>query len=136
MEIGPDDLLAGEAVLLTEHATALLPAEAEGYEAIDGSLHLTNYRLKFKSNSAAQNPTDFTIFLPIMSGLEDGLRGKLRVLLPKGKHIDFLLSDSASFMSSVNAARARAKELDLDEIWNDVLNEPTKMGDFVVAPDH
>jgi hypothetical protein len=146
------NLFPGEVVLLSKGANALLPAGKNvsggflarkvpaligpaDHDYVGGRLHLTNYRLKFKSHAVGQ-PVQFTIFLPTIDAVADVSRlvlRKLRVVFPAAKYIEFVMWGIPAFIAALDAARERAKELDWDKIAIDIKNEADKIGDWAVS---
>lgn len=90
MEITKDDLFVGEKVLLSKSANSVIKLNNfslkdisnsiekamaiigfAGEEAIGGQLHLTNYRLIFKSHPANRVKGKFSIFLNTIKSVKD-----------------------------------------------------------------
>jgi hypothetical protein len=75
--VRPDELLLSR--LAFDHA---LGAGLRGTEAIGGTLHVTSYRLVFKSHAVNRAAGEFSIFLPTvreMRNTSSGLRRQLEV---------------------------------------------------------
>lgn len=91
MSLGDDDLLPGERPIQSKAANAVISMseyglEQRGYhgamglvgmkgqEAIGGKLHLTSYRLLFKSHGMNRATGSVSIYLPTITKLEDRSR--------------------------------------------------------------
>ncbi len=82
MKIKPEDLFSGEQLILTKNANAEVSFKAYGLkkipghysntnEHVGGQLHLTNYRLVFKSHSLNRLRGKFSIFLSTINQVQD-----------------------------------------------------------------
>ncbi len=91
MKLADDDLLPGERPIESKAANAVISLseyglERRGYhagmglvgmkgqEAVGGRLHLTSYRLLFKSHGMNRATGSVSIYLPTVAGLEDRSR--------------------------------------------------------------
>ncbi|MFJ4584946.1 hypothetical protein [Streptomyces echinatus] len=124
MALRPGDLLPGEAVQLTKKANAVVKVDEagltrfshdglmwtvrmQGSEAIGGQLHVTNYRLVFCSHFANRARGQFSIFLPVISGLRDTSRGiKRQIEVATGTHrFTFVVWGIPALMAAVEGLR-------------------------------
>jgi hypothetical protein len=99
VSMGPDELLPGENAVLAKNANALIRADEHGLsrlaydhvlgaaglrgvDGIGGRLHLTNYRLVFKSHAANRVRGTFSVFLPTVRearNTSSGIKRQLEV---------------------------------------------------------
>lgn len=126
MKVEESELLPGERVILSKPANAIIrlddyglgrfPADqlmrAMGYaglEAIGGRLHLTSYRLLFKSHRVNRVTGSFSIYLPTITGLADRskwLAKKLEVTT-RNQVFDFVIWGVPAFIAAVQAQSAQ-----------------------------
>lgn len=95
MSLSKDELLPGEDVVLNKNVNAIIridehglsrfafdhvmnAAGLRGVEALGGQLHLTNYRLVFKSHSINRVKGVFSIFLPTLREVRNTSSGVKR----------------------------------------------------------
>lgn len=126
MKVEDADLLPGERVLLSKPANAVIrldeyglsrfPADQlmwvagfAGKEAIGGKLHLTNYRLLFKSHRVNRLTGLFSIFLPTITGLHDRSRWIVRKLevTTRLQSFEFVVWGVPAFISTLQAQAAQ-----------------------------
>jgi hypothetical protein len=126
MKVDDADLLPGERVVLSkpanavirldEHGLSCLPADQlmrvmgfAGKEAVGGRLHLTNYRLLFKSHRVNRLTGAFSIFLPTITGLHDGSRwiAKKLQVATRLQTFEFVVWGVPAFISTIQAQAAQ-----------------------------
>lgn len=122
MKIDDSDLLPGERVILSkpanavirldEHGLSRLPADQlmrvmgfAGKEAIGGKLHLTSYRLLFKSHQVNRLTGAFSLYLPTITGLHDRSRwiAKKLEVATRLQTFEFVVWGVPAFISSIQA---------------------------------
>lgn len=126
MKVEASDLLPGERVLLSkpanavirldEHGLSRLPADPlmrvmgfAGKEAIGGRLHLTSYRLLFKSHRVNRLAGQFSIFLPTITALHDRSRwiAKKLEVVTRLQSLEFVVWGVPAFISTIQAQAAQ-----------------------------
>jgi hypothetical protein len=126
MKVEDADLLPGERHLLSKPANAVIrldeyglsrfPADQlmwvagfAGMEAIGGKLHLTNYRLLFKSHRVNRLTGQLSIFLPTITGLHDRSRWIVRKLevITRLQSFEFVVWGVPAFISTIQAQAAQ-----------------------------
>ncbi|WP_051767241.1 hypothetical protein [Streptomyces sp. NRRL S-37] len=124
MNLDEADLLPGEILLLTKNANAVVDVQEAGLsrfafdglmwtvgmggqEAIGGRLHLTNYRLVFKSHRFNRLRGKFSIFLPTIRSVRNASFGPTRqVEVMTGiQSFAFVLWGVPRFMTAIEEAR-------------------------------
>jgi hypothetical protein len=122
MKVEDADLLPGERVVLSkpanavirldEHGLSRFPADHlmrvtgfAGKEAIGGKLHLTNYRLFFKSHRVNRLTGAFSIFLPTITGLHDRSRwiAKKLEVATRLQTFEFVVWGVPAFIATIQA---------------------------------
>jgi hypothetical protein len=122
MNIDDSDLLAGERVVLSKPANAIIrldehglsrfPADQlmrvmgyAGKEGIGGRLHLTNYRLLFKSHRVNRLTGAFSIYLPTITALHDRSRwiAKKLEVATRLQTFEFVVWGVPAFISAIQA---------------------------------
>lgn len=102
-----------------------------GKEAIGGKLHLTNYRLIFKSHPLNRVTGKFSIFFPtIISVLDTSqfLTKKIEVATHT-QNFEFILWGIPSFIQAINSASNGLTETQKTDIKNYVKKDYEKVGD-------
>lgn len=126
MNIEESDLLPGERMILSKGANAVirldqyglsrLPADQimrligfAGKEAIGGKLHLTSYRLLFKSHRVNRVVGSFSIFLPTITALHDRSRwiAKKVEVATRMQSFEFVIWGVPAFIGAVQAQAAQ-----------------------------
>jgi hypothetical protein len=123
MDIQQSDLFAGERVLLSKAANSIikindyglkrLPFDQlmplvgfQGKEAIGGKLHLTNYRIIFKSHSINRLRGKFSVFLPTIQDIRDTSQfiSKKMAVIPQTQTFEFVIWGIPALMKEINSA--------------------------------
>ncbi|MBC5793935.1 hypothetical protein H5968_01925 [Sphaerospermopsis sp. LEGE 00249] len=102
-----------------------------GKEAIGGKLHLTNYRLIFKSHPLNRVTGKFSIFLPTINSVLDTsqfLTKKIEVSTHT-QNFEFILWGIPSFIQAINSASNSLTETQKTDIKNYVKKDYEKVGD-------
>lgn len=149
MEITNDDLLLGEKVFLSKNTNAVikisdyglkkLPGGIDktlsligfgGKEAIGGQLHLTNFRLIFKSHPANRLKGKFSIFLSTIITVKD-----ISVFLSKkieiktlGQSYEFVVWGIPLLMQEINKEKNAINDKQLLELKNLLTSDYSKIG--------
>ena len=146
--IAPDELYPGETLIRSVGTNVLLPLHpnagnpdakpyvmgASASRRVLGILHLTNYRLKFKS--AEEPAVSFSIFLRAIARADNTsflLVRKFRVTMKDDTHIDFVMWGIRSFLKVLNTTRTQAASLNWETIGADIVAAEGKAGDGMVA---
>lgn len=126
MKLQDEDLLPGERLVITKPANAMirrddyglsaLPGEHAlkllgyaGQEALGGKLHLTNYRLLFKSHRVNRVVGAFSIYLPTITGLNDRSRwlAKKLEVVTRMQSFEFVVWGLPAFIRTIQAQSAQ-----------------------------
>jgi hypothetical protein len=126
MNNAPDDLLAGENVILSKNANSIISLDQyglsrfafdqlmwavgmQGKEAVGGRLHLTNFRLIFKSHPVNRVTGKFSILLPTIQDVRNTsafLTRKIEVIT-KMQRFEFVVWGIPELIEAIKAAQAR-----------------------------
>lgn len=148
MNINDEDLFDNERLIQTKNANAIIKVDEyglsqfafdqlmwtvgmEGHEAIGGRIHLTNYRLIFKSHALNRVKGKFSIFLPTVKDMKDEsgfISKKIAVSTPM-QHFDFVIWGVPEFISKINAAKNALSPTQTKYIRNTALKEHKKCGE-------
>jgi hypothetical protein len=123
MDIQQSDLFDGERVLLSKAANSIikindyglkrLPFDQlmplvgfQGKEAIGGKLHLTNYRIIFKSHSINRLRGKFSVFLPTIQDVRDTSQfiSKKMAVITQTQTFEFVIWGIPALMKEINSA--------------------------------
>jgi len=88
----------------------------DGKEAIGGKLHLTNYRLIFKSHALNRVTGKFSIFLPTIQELNNRssvVVKKVEVVTPTQSY-EFVVWGIPSFIEAITSARNRLTQKEIE----------------------
>jgi len=146
--IAPDEFYPEETLIRSVGTNVLLPLHpnagdpdampyvmgASAPRRVLGILHLTNYRLKFKS--AEEPPVSFSIFLPAIARADNTsflLVRKFRITMKDDTHIDFVMWGIRPFLKILNTTRTKAASLNWETIGADIAAAEGKAGDWMVA---
>lgn len=135
MNIDDSDLLAGERVVLSKPANAIIRLDEHGLsrfsadqlmrvtgyagkEGIGGRLHLTSYRLLFKSHRVNRLTGAFSIYLPTITGLHDRSRWIARKLevATRLQTFEFVVWGVPAFISSIQAQAGQITAMQATEL--------------------
>jgi hypothetical protein len=135
MNIDESELLPGERMILSKGANAVirldeyglsrLPADQimrligfAGKEAIGGKLHLTSYRLIFKSHRVNRVVGSFSIFLPTITALHDRSRwiAKKVEIATRMQAFEFVIWGVPPFIAAVQAQAAQVTPAQAQEL--------------------
>lgn len=148
MNINNQDILNGEILLCSKAANAIIKISDydlkslpynqlisitgfKGKEAIGGILHLTNYRLIFKSHIFNRVKGKFSIFLPTIKNLHDRsqfLTKKIEVIT-QIQIYEFVVWDIPALIQSINFAKSSLTDKQKINIKEFIINESDKIGD-------
>src|SRR5690349_4683879 len=100
------ELLLGETPMMSKNANAL-PIPNQYFVSIGGRLHLTNYRLLFKSHAINQLTGKFSLLLPTITEVKDtsGWLRKKIMISTQTQHIEFIIWGIPPLIAAINAAR-------------------------------
>jgi hypothetical protein len=123
VDIQQSDLFDGERVLLSKAANSIikindyglkrLPFDQlmplvgfQGKEAIGGKLHLTNYRIIFKSHSINRLRGKFSVFLPTIQDVRDTSQfiSKKMAVITQTQTFEFVIWGIPALMKEINSA--------------------------------
>jgi hypothetical protein len=140
------DLLQGERLLLSKFANAIIrPADyhlsrfaaddllwlvgMKDKEAIGGKLHLTTYRLLFRSHAANRLTGEFELFLPAVLAVRDAsyLWTRKFAIDTAATHQEFIIWGIRRFVEATDAARAALTAESLATIRESVLARGTTL---------
>jgi hypothetical protein len=126
MKIEDSDLLPGERVIVSKPANAVIRLEEYGLsrfpadqlmwaigfagkEAIGGKLHLTNFRLLFKSHRVNRVTGAFSIYLPTSTTLHDHSRWLVKKLGlgTRAQTFEFVVWGVPAFMARIQQQAAQ-----------------------------
>jgi hypothetical protein len=149
MEITRDDLFIGEKVLISKNANSVIKLNDfglkglsnsiekamtiigfAGKEAIGGQLHLTNYRLIFKSHPANRVKGKFSIFLNTIKSVKDTsifISKKIEVLTISQKY-EFVIWGVPNFMHELESAKQTIDKDKLKYITEMITKDYIKIG--------
>jgi RNase H-fold protein (predicted Holliday junction resolvase) len=148
MLLTADDLLPDEQVLLTKPANAVLALDEyglsefafgqflplvgmRGKEAIGGKLHLTNYRLVFKSHNWNRICGRFSIMLPTIRSVKDDsffIFKKMRVATQTQK-LEYVVWGIPQLMQAIREQQAKLAPETLERLKRHMVTEYAKCGD-------
>lgn len=147
MNIGQDELFAGEIVLVSKAANAIIrPSEyglsrfpfdqwmgavgMKGMEAIGGKLHVTNYRLVFKSHAINRLTGTFSILLPTIVDVEDASWFIVRKLavVTRSQRCELVVWGVPKLISLIRSARAELTPAEEAALMQAVIRESEKLG--------
>lgn len=148
MDIKQTDLFEGERVLLSKGANAVikindyglkrLPFDQlmplvgfKGKEAIGGKLHVTNYRLIFKSHSINRLKGTFSIFLSTIQDVRDTSQfiAKKMAVATQTQTFEFVIWGIPALMTEINNARDRLTDEQKDSIKSIAIADHVKVGE-------
>ncbi len=149
MEITKDDLFIGEKVLISKNANSVIKLNDfglkglsnsiekamtiigfAGKEAIGGQLHLTNYRLIFKSHPANRVKGKFSIFLNTIKSVKDTsilISKKIEVLTISQKY-EFVIWGVPNFINELESAKQTLDKDKLKYITEMITKDYKKIG--------
>lgn len=131
---------ANAVIRLTDHglraiantAVAMSAVGLKGKEAIGGRLHLTNWRLVFRSHPFNRVKGQSSILLPTIVSLSDASRlvmRKIEITTHATAH-EFVIWGVPAFIKAIESARAGA---DADEIVSAIEIDPRRLGGGLAA---
>lgn len=148
-EINSDDLLLGEKVILSKNANVVIKISDyglkkipggidstmsligfSGKEAIGGQLHLTNYRLIFKSHPANRLKGKFSIFLSTISSIKDTsvFISKKIEIKTLGQESEFIVWGITQLIQEINRNKSAITNQQLLELKDLITKNYTKIG--------
>jgi hypothetical protein len=148
MNTTPDDLLAGENVILSKNANAIISVDEQGLsrfafdqlmwtvgmqgkEAIGGRLHLTNFRLIFKSHAINRLTGKFSILLPTIQEVKDVSRflTKKIEIVTKTQHFEFVVWGIPELIAAITAAKTKLTVEQIQSLGANAAADYQKLGD-------
>ena len=151
MEITQADLLSDEKITLSKNANVVIKLTdyglskfafdkymwavgMKGKESIGGMIHLTNYRLIFKSHNINRLKGKFSIFLHTINTIRDTsfLITKKVSVGTKLSEFSFVIWGIPAFIKEVESARNKLTENDLMRLQNEILTNYEKCGEGLV----
>jgi hypothetical protein len=148
MNTTPDDLLAGETVILSKNANAIITVDEQGLsrfafdqlmwtvgmqgkEAIGGRLHLTNFRLIFKSHAINRLTGKFSILLPTIQEVKDVSRflTKKVEIVTKTQHFEFVVWGIPELIAAITAAKTKLTAEQIQSLRANAAADYQKLGD-------
>ncbi|MFB8790079.1 MAG: hypothetical protein U7123_14775 [Potamolinea sp.] len=148
MDINQQDLLNGESLLLSKAANAVirisdyglkrLPYDQlmsvvgfKGQEAIGGKLHVTNYRLVFKSHPLNRVTGKFSIFIPTIHSVRDAslmLTKKIEITT-QTETLEFVVWGIPSLLQVINSSASALTDEQKTNIRQYAMTNYEKIGD-------
>jgi len=148
MQIEPEDLFTDEHVLVSKNANAIITLndyalkeipigankalELIGFaskEEIGGELHVTNYRLIFKSHPLNRARGKFSIFLDTILDIKDVASFSKTIQIDTlSQSYEFVVWGIPEFLEKINAARKAASTTQMPELKKKIENDYTKVG--------
>jgi hypothetical protein len=145
----PDqDLLPGESLVLSKPANLFVKPSEYGLaslfsglkgvidiEAIGGQVHLTNYRLIFKSHEINRLKGKVSVFLPTIKSLQDvsGLMVKKVSVATELTEYEFVVWGIPAFIEAVRGARAALSPEDISRLGPLTAQYPSKVGEGLMG---
>jgi hypothetical protein len=148
MNTTPDDLLAGETVILSKNANAIISVDEnglsrfafdqlmwtvgmQGKEAIGGRLHLTNFRLIFKSHAINRLTGKFSILLPTIQEVKDVSRflTKKIEIVTRTQHFEFVVWGIPELIAAITAAKTKLTAEQIQSLRANAAADYQKLGD-------
>ena len=139
MNITPEDLLPDEKLLLSKNSNAVIALSDYGLsqfafdkymwvvgmknkEAIGGKLHLTNYRLIFKSHSINRLTGTFSIILPAITQIQDSsfLMTRKMSVDTRFNRFDFVIWGVADLIKQIEQAQKEFSEDDFERLRSNI----------------
>jgi hypothetical protein len=156
MNIAADDLYEDESVIASKNANSVIairdyglkrlgmkfhgvrvPADHlmslagfKGQEAIGGRLHLTNYRLIFKSHPINRVKGKFSICLPTIEGTRDISRflAKKLEVVTAGQNFVFVVWGIPNFINAIQSAMASLTPERNQRMLQSISSDPHRLG--------
>ena len=147
MNITPEDLLPDEKLLLSKNSNAVIALSEYGLsqfafdkymwvvgmknkEAIGGKLHLTNYRLIFKSHSINRLTGTFSIILPAITQIQDSsfLMTRKMSVDTRFNRFDFVIWGVADLIKQIEQAQKEFSEDDFERLRSNIVHSYDKFG--------
>jgi hypothetical protein len=148
MNTTPDDLLAGENVILSKNANAIINVDEQGLsrfafdqlmwtvgmqgkEAIGGRLHLTNFRIIFKSHAINRLTGKFSILLPTIQEVKDVSRflTKKIEIVTKTQHFEFVVWGIPELIAAITTAKTKLTAEQVQSLRANAAADYQKLGD-------
>jgi len=148
MKITDGDLLDSEKLIQTKNANAVIKIDEyglsqfafdqlmwtvgmKGKEAIGGKIHLTNYRLIFKSHGINRLTGKFSLFLPTIKELKDASRliAKKMEVGTDTQRFEFVVWGISAFMGQIETAKDAISQGQLEFIRTNAAKDYRKCGE-------
>jgi hypothetical protein len=148
MDIKLDDLLPSEELIQSKMANSMIKVDEaglsrlafdqlnwlvgmKGKEAIGGKLHLTNYRIVFRSHPLNRVKGKFSILLPTVQDVQDAsniLIKKMKVITPH-QEFDFVVWGIQAMIPMIKAQQELLTPDQVDSLKRYVVSEYEKLGE-------
>ena len=147
MNITPEDLFPDEKLILSKNSNAVIALSDFGLskfafdkymwvvgmknkEAIGGKIHLTNYRLIFKSHSINRLKGTFSILLPAVTGIHNSsfLMTRKMSIDTRFNRFDFVVWGVADFIKTIQQAQEQFTEEDFHQLRSHIVNSYAQFG--------
>lgn len=148
MALTQDDLIAGEEVLRSKAANAVIRPNDYGLErfpfdqymplvgmgdreAIGGKLHLTSYRLLFKAHRVNRAKGEFSIFLPTIrdaAAASHRVTRKIRIVTPSQEY-EFVMWGIPAFLTLLSEQRRQLGENEVEDMLRAIQSHPGVISD-------
>ena len=155
MNVEARDLLSDERVVLSKRANSVVRYTEQGLqrvaalhtvlqafgwggkEAIGGKLHLTSYRLLFKSHKINRLTGSFSIFLPTIRGVRNSSRGLVRrvTVTVAGQEHEFVVWGVPRLVAALDEQRRALDRGRLDHAIRAAAGTPAALGLGLASPD-
>jgi hypothetical protein len=148
MNIDQSDLLSGESVILSKGANAVIKISdyglsriafdqlmwtvgMKGKEAIGGKLHLTNYRLIFKSHPLNRLRGKFSIFLPTIREVKDvsGLISKKIEVFTQTQAFEFVVWGIPALIAAIKSSKSKLDPKEVETMRTAAVKNYEKCGE-------
>jgi len=148
MNIQETDLLENEKVILSKKSNLLIHPKHFGIknfafddfmwtvgmknkEALGGKLHLTNYRIIFKSHAVNRIRGKMSIFLPSIKEIKDTSFAVVKQVSVETQtsRVDFVLWGIEEFIKIFNEQKDQLDTEDIDYIQKQIIEHPEKSSD-------
>ena len=148
MNIDQIDLLSGESVILSKGANAVIKISdyglsrfafdqlmwtvgMKGKEAIGGKLHLTNYRLIFKSHPLNRLGGKFSIFLPTIWEVKDvsGLISKKIEVFTQTQEFEFVVWGIPALITAIKSSKSKLDPKQVETMCTAAVKNYEKCGE-------
>lgn len=147
MKITPEDLFPDEKLILSKNSNAIIAISDFGLsrfafdkymwvvgmknkEGIGGKIHLTNYRLIFKSHAMNRLKGTFSILLPAVTAIHNSsfLMTRKMSIDTRFNRFDFVVWGVSDLIEQIEQAQAQFSEDDFHQLRSNIVHSYGKFG--------